>query len=416
MTRSRSSRGRTRPPHRVLTMAVPWLVATLLATASAQTTIPFWHSMDTAEEAVDALSAAFNASQDRYVVEPRYVGAYAEAQTRLVAAYGSEEQPVLFQAEIGFFPSIVADGAVRDLTPLTAELPDAFVDDFFPGLWSYGEFDGVRYGLPWNASTPVLYYNVDALRRAGLDPPTSWPAFVEAAEALTSRQAQGIVFVGDSWLFEMIVLSLGGRLAEADGTPTLDSPEAIEALTLLDELERSGALAFFGADETTPAILGFVRTRSMMAFASISNWPDVSRFSVAFDMTAGPVPLAEGGAVPLGGAQLVVMAGSSDEERDGAFAFWRFLMEPDRLAEWIEASYYIPIRRSVLPLLEGFYAEEPGRGASLSQLEIAVPRPRTPEFDRWRGLIDDALERALRGRATPEEALAAAQRAALEGR
>lgn len=408
--RRRSPRG----PIAALAASLMW--AWLLGSAAAQTTIPFWHSMDSAEEAVNELAAAFNASQAEYVVEPRYVGAYAEAQTRLIAAFGSEDEPVLFQAEIGFFPRLVGDGAVQDLSPLMETLDPEFVSDFLPGLWDYGVLDGRRFGLPWNMSTPVLYYNVDALRRAGLEPPTTWPEFVAAAEALTSRRAQGIVFVGDSWLFEMIVLSLGGRLADADGNPTLDSPEAIQALTLLDDLERAGALAFFGADETTPAILGFVRTRSLMAFASISNWPDVSRFSVAFELTAGPVPLSEGGAVPLGGAQLVVMGGASDAERDGAFAFWRFLMEPDNLASWIEASYYIPIRRSVTPLLEDFYAEEPGRGASLSQLEIAIPRPRTPDFDRWRVLLDDAMEQALRGRATPEEALAEAQRAALEGR
>ena len=414
MSSPRSRRRGVRPWTLALVVALAW---TLVAgAAAAQTTISFWHSMDTAEEAVNELVAAFNASQDAYVVEPRYVGAYAEAQTRLIAAFGSEDEPALFQAEIGFFPRLVGDGAVQDLSPLMETLDPAFVADFLPGLWDYGVLDGRRYGLPWNMSTPVLYYNVDALRRAGIQPPTTWPEFVAAAEALTSRRAQGIVFVGDSWLFEMIVLSLGGRLADAEGNPTLDSPEAIEALTLLDELERSGALAFFGADETTPAILGFVRTRSLMAFASISNWPDVSRFSVAFEMTAGPVPLADGGAIPLGGANLVVMAGASDAERDGAFAFWRFLMEPENLAAWIEASYYLPVRRSVTPLLEDFYAEEPGRGAALSQLEIAIPRPRTPDFDRWRVLIDDALEQALRGRASPAEALAEAQRAALEGR
>jgi sn-glycerol 3-phosphate transport system substrate-binding protein len=372
--------------------------------------------MDTAEEAVNELVAAFNASQDAYRIEPRYVGAYAEAQTRLIAAFGSQDEPALFQAEIGFFPRLVGDGAVQDLTPLMETLPEGFAGDFLPGLWTYGELDGRRYGLPWNSSTPVLYYNVDALRRAGIDPPATWPEFVAAAQALTSRQAQGVVFVGDSWLFEMIVLSLGGRLADAEGNPTLDAPEALEALTMLDELERSGALAFFGADETTPAILGFVRTRSLMAFASISNWPDVSRFSVAFEMNAAPVPLAEGGAVPLGGAQLVVMANASDTQREGAFAFWRFLMEPANLASWIEASYYVPLRRSVLPLLSDFYAEAPGRDASRSQLEIAIPRPRTAEFDRWRVLIDEALERTLRGRTSPEQALADAQRAALEGR
>jgi sn-glycerol 3-phosphate transport system substrate-binding protein len=387
-----------------------------LSLSFAQTTVTFWHSMEAVEDTVAALVDAFNSAQSDYRVEARYVGSYSEAQTRLIAAFGSADEPVLFQAEIAFFPRLVADGAVQDLSELIAELPQDFIDDFYPGLWAYGELNGGRYGLPWNSSTPVMFYNANALEQAGVAVPTTWEAFVEAAAALTSRRAQGVVFVGDSWLFEMMVRSLGGELVLEDGTPNFESEEATEALTLLQQLVRQRHLAFFGSAESTPAILSFIRTRANMAFASIANWPDVRRFSIGFDIAAAPVPMREGGSVPLGGAQLVVMRGASEAERAGAFAFWQHLMEPENLAKWIEASYYIPVRRAALPLLEDFYAADPNRAAALSQLELAVPRPRNPEFNAWRALIDEALERALRGNQAPEAALAEAQRRALEGR
>ena len=382
----------------------------------AQTTITFWHSMGAAEEAVTALAASFNASQNDYRVEPRMIGSYNDAQTRLIAAFGTADEPTLYQAEIAFFPQLVADGAVQDLQSLVDELPADYVDDFYAGLWAYGALDGGRYGLPWNSSTPVMYYNADALRRAGIAPPTTWEAFGTAAAALTSRQAQGAMFVGDSWLFEMMVLSLGGELVLPDGSPNFESDEALEALTLLHELGRSGDLAFYGANESTTAILTFIRTRTLMTFASIANWPEVRRFSVAFDVAAAPVPMRESGRVPLGGAQLVVMRNASEAERAGAFAFWLHLMEPENLAAWIEESYYIPVRRAALPLLEPFYEADPNRAAALSQLERAVPRPRLPEFNTWRRLLDDALERSLRGGQAPADALADVQRRALEVR
>jgi sn-glycerol 3-phosphate transport system substrate-binding protein len=211
--------------------------ALLLSAAVAQTTITFWHSMEGVEEAVVELVDAYHAAQSEVRVDVRYVGSYAEAQTRLVAAFGTGNEPVVFQAEIGFFPRLVGDGAVQDLADLAATLPEDVVADFYPGLWGYGEFDGARYGLPWNASTPVMYYNADALRQAGVAPPTTWDEFAAAA-ALTTRASQGAMFVGDSWLFEMMVLSRGGALALDDGTPNLDGPEAIEALTMLHELAR----------------------------------------------------------------------------------------------------------------------------------------------------------------------------------
>jgi sn-glycerol 3-phosphate transport system substrate-binding protein len=384
--------------------------------AFAQTTITFWHSMEAVEDTVAALVDSFNSAQSDYRVEARYVGSYSEAQTRLIAAFGSADEPTLFQAEIAFFPRLVADGAVLDLSDLVAALPSEFIADFYPGLWGYGEMAGGRYGLPWNSSTPVMYYNATAFAQAGLAVPTTWEAFAETAAALTSRRAQGIVFVGDSWLFEMMVRSLGGELVLDDGTPDFESSEALEALTLLQQMTRQRHLAFFGSNESTPAILSFIRTRANMAFASIANWPEVRRFSIGFDIAAAPVPMRDGGSVPLGGAQLVVMRGATEAERAGAFAFWQHLMEPENLATWIEASYYIPVRRAALPLLEAFYDEDPNRAAALSQLELAVPRPRNPEFNAWRGLLDEALERALRGNQTPEAALAEAQRRALESR
>lgn len=387
----------------------------LTATATAQTTVTFWHSMEGIEDAIDALIERFHTSQDDVRVEARYVGGYAESQTRLVAAFGTADEPVLFQAEIGFFPRLVSDGALLDLSDLVAELPDELVADFYPGIWGYGELNGGRYGLPWNTSTPVLYYNADALRQAGLEVPATWDEFADAAGTLTSRTAHGAMLVGDSWLFEMMVLSRGGTLAHPDGSPNLDGPEAIAALTMLRELVRDRRMAFYGAGESTPAILTFVRARSLMTFASIANWPDVRRFSIGFDLAAAPVPIVEGGQVPLGGAQLTVLRGASDDERRAAFTFWRFLVEPQNLADWVEASYYIPVRRAALPLLEGFYAEDPNRAAALAQLELAVPRPRIAAFNAWRGLLDEALERTLRGNQSPEAALAEAQRRALEG-
>jgi sn-glycerol 3-phosphate transport system substrate-binding protein len=214
----------------------------------------------------------------------------------------------------------------------------------------------------------------------------------------------------------MMVLSLGGELVLADGTPNFESAEALEALTLLHDMGRRRHLAFFGRAEAQPAMLTFVRTRTLMTFASIANWPEVKRFSIGFRIAAAPVPMREGGSVPLGGAQLVVMRGASDEAREGAFAFWQHLMQPENLALWIEASFYIPVRRAALPLLRSFYDADPYRAAALGQLELAVPRPRVSAFNAWRGILDDAVERVLRGNQAPAAALAEAQRRALEVR
>jgi ABC-type glycerol-3-phosphate transport system substrate-binding protein len=111
-----------------------------------------------------------------------------------------------------------------------------------------------------------------------------------------------------------------------------------------------------------------------------------------------------------------VMRNADASQQEGAFAFWRYLMEPENVALWVEDSFYIPVRRAALPLLDDFYAADPNRAAAIAQLDLAIPRPRVGAFNAWRRLIDEALERTLRGNQSPAAALEEAQRRALEVR
>jgi sn-glycerol 3-phosphate transport system substrate-binding protein len=398
----------------VMKGAVMTALLSLALVAQGQVGLEFWHSMQSGEETVQALADAFNAAQAEYRVVPRYVGSYAEAQPRILAAASSGSVPALYQAEIAFFPRLAADGALEDLSGWVAELPDEMVTDFFPGLWAYGEVGGARYGLPWNSSTPVLFYNATAFRQRGVSAPSTWAEFETAAARMTTRQTQGFVAVAESWTFEAMVNTRGGRLVTEDGRPNLNSPEAVAALAMVQGLvERRQAIPR-SLSEVTFALLDMVRTRGMMIFASIANWPDAQRYAVAFDIAAAPIPTGGDLSVPLGGAQLVVMRAAPEGEKRGAFAFWEFLMAPENLQTWVEASFYIPVRRSALPLLEPWYAEDPNRRAALTQLEHAVPRSTNPEFNLWRQYLEEALERALKGGVPAQEALDEAQRRALE--
>ena len=118
----------------------------------------------------------------------------------------------------------------------------------------------------------------------------------------------------------------------------------------------------------------------------------------------------------MGGAQLVVLKGANERQVAGAVAFWKFLMRPENIARWVEASYYVPVRKSALPFLQDFYAENPYRKAAFEQLAYAVPRARVPEFVVWRVYLEEALEKSVKGGVDPKVALAEAQRKALEAR
>jgi sn-glycerol 3-phosphate transport system substrate-binding protein len=390
-----------------------WPLLFLLLPALAQVEVPFWHSMDgPAGRLLAAFAQEFAAKDGRYRVLPQYVGGYRDGETKLVAALRSGTAPVLFQAEISFFPRLVAEGRALALDPYL-NLDRALVEDLFEPAWNYGLLEGKRYGLPLNTSTPVLFYNLDAFRAKGLKAPRNWKEFEEAAKALSSRQAKGFIFVTDpqAWLFEAMVTSRGGNLVK-DGKPNLTSKEALEALEMLDRLNRAGALSARSMAEATFAQLDFVRTKGMMVMASIANWPAAENFSFAFTLGVAPVPREPGGKVPMGGAQLVVLKGASEAQVRGALEFWKYLMEPRNVARWVEASYYVPVRKSAIPLLEGFYRENPFRKVAFEQIAHAQERPKEPQFTAWASLLAEALERSLKGGVPPRKALEEAQRKA----
>ncbi|RTI13010.1 ABC transporter substrate-binding protein [Thermus scotoductus] len=397
-----------------LALALGFLLLPLaLAQAGTRTEVSFWHSMDgPAGRLLSTFAQEFNARQGLYRVVPQYAGDYRDAETKLVAALRTGSQPVLFQAEISFFPRLVGEGRALALDAYL-NLDRAFLEDLFEPAWNYGVMDGKRYGLPLNTSTPVLFYNLDVFQAKGLKAPRNWKEFEEVAKALTSRQAKGFIFVTDpqAWLFEAMVTSRGGNLVR-EGKPNFTSKEALEALEMLHRLNRAGALSARSMAEATFAQLDFVRTKGMMVMASIANWPAAENFSFAFTLGVAPVPREPGGKVPMGGAQLVVLRGATEAQVRGALEFWRYLMEPQNVARWVQASYYVPVRKSAIPLLEGFYRENPFRKVAFEQIAHAQERPRIPQFSAWASVLAEALEKALKGGVPPKQALEEAQKKA----
>ena len=383
---------------------------------SAQTQVIFWHSQDATEELVQTFADEFNASQSDYVILPEYAGNYQEASIKLAAALGGSNAPAMFDAEVTVFPRLLEEDAIANLSDLISDLPAELMDDFYPALWDYGLADGERYGLPWNMSMPVLFYNETALEQRNVAPPTTWGEFEAAAERLTTRNTKGYIDVAAAFIFEALVTTRGSSVVTEEGQPNFDSPEAVEALTMLQRMSRERSSIPRGFGDLDQALVDFARTKAMMAIASEAFFPQGERFTVAFEVAAAPLPVGSSSAVPLMAAQLVVLKNASQEQQQAAVAFWEFLMQPEVQQRWVEESYFLPVRRSVAETLQPWYEASPSRGAALAQLENAVERPRVGAYTTWQGYLQEAIERATKGRGDPAEVLQEAQRRALESR
>lgn len=394
-------------------------IATLLiilagAAQAAPVRLNFWHylSAEPTRQVLGELATEFNRSQNRVQVVPTEVGDYKTLNVKTIAALRGGGLPAMALADNAFFTRLALGGALAPLDDLVKTVPATTTQDFFPVLWDYGKVAGNRYGLPWAASTLLLYYNTDAFRARGLKPPTTWEEFGAAARQLSGRGTKGAVFLTDAWQFASFTASRGGSLLTKDERPAFDGPDAVSTLEFFRALARDGALITRSWAEINVAMLDFLRTKAFMVVAPSSAWPMAFRYSYAFKPGVVPLP----GRTLAGESQLVVFKNASPTLRRGAFEFWQFLTRPENLVRWSSASYYLPARKSLAGNLTAFGEAATVIGPGLTALDRSLNFPRLLEFHDWRSLIETALERSLKGGTDPKTALAEAQRMSLAAR
>ncbi|MDB5046685.1 MAG: glycerol-3-phosphate transporter substrate-binding protein [Deinococcus sp.] len=393
----------------MLRFALPLSVLLAASAHAAPVRVEFWHAMDGVQAKVSDYAREFNRSQTEYEVVPTSLGNYRELLPRLQSALKTGKAPALVQLEYTQFSRMAADGQLADLTKPVDALPGALTRDFAPAVWKAGEAGGRRLGLPWNVSVPVLMYNAGALNRVKMTAPDTWTQLESASRKLAGGSKRPLVVAADAWTFEADVLARGGSLSI--GTqPALNSPDAVEALTQLARMSAAGLAQPRTLNEATRAAFDFARGQNTFVLASVANWVDAKKLPF-FNLGIAPFPCEKVGncTVPLGGANLAVPRGTPANQQAGALAFWAYLMEAPRLADWVKTTAYAPPRRAVTPLLADWYAKNPQVRIAHEQLARAVPRLNTPDSGQWATYLEDAILKATTGKLTAKAALDEAQ-------
>ena len=371
--------------------------------AAAPVKVTFWNYVTSAQASkeLEAQVSAFNTSQSKYVIDAVVVGSYQDVNIKLVAALRANNAPSMAMVDNVFFTRLVAGNQLAALNTVL-EIPAALQADLVPVAWNYGVSGKQRYGLPWATSSLLLFYNTEALKGKGVNPPKTWAEFATAAKKLTARGSKGAVFILDAWIFGSLVTGLGGNIFDANGVPDFDGPASLEGVRFLLDLQKAGALSVRSFSESEAGIIDFLRTKTFFAIAPSPVFATLKQYSTAFNLNAVTLP----GRSVAGEAQLVAFKDSSPEEQRGMTEFWKFLVKADNQERWAKASYYLPVRKSVTvnPDERGLIAE--GRLG----LDRAFNFPQRGEMQEWRRIIEDALERILKGGADPLATLAEAQK------
>ncbi len=287
-------------------------------------------------------------------------------------------------------------------------------DDFFQPYIEYGKYDGKLYGLPWLGAVYMLYYRKDLLEQAGIDVPKTWEEYAAAAAALKGHGADyGTTLVGkrDDPLvdeFWTLAWSYGADIFDGTSTATIDSPEALAALKVWQQVFASAppdSLAMSWPE--VAALFAQGKAAMMLDFSDSSETVLAAESAVADNVGFALVPAGPTGkATPnLGGWGMGINADSANPE--AAFDFITWLNSPEIQKKGLEYGGS-STRVSVLedPALHDQY---PWMQAAAENFKVSVPFPKATNWTDWEAAMAPPISEALGGQKTAEQALSEAQ-------
>ncbi|MEI4231715.1 sn-glycerol-3-phosphate ABC transporter substrate-binding protein UgpB [Roseovarius sp. D22-M7] len=412
--------------------AMTGALALLGSAATAQTEIQFWHALGGAlGEKVDEIAGDFNEMQDDYTVVPTYKGTYTENMTAAIAAFRAGEQPHVVQVfEVGTATMMAAEGAIRRVQGVMEQADiDWNNDAYLPAVKSYyTTTDGDMLSLPFNSSTPVLWYNRDLLNDAGVeDVPETWDEMFAAADAL---QANGhdcaFSFGWQSWVMIENYLAWHDQPigTQQNGFAGLDtefmfdqSEDLSNLLQRIADSQADGTFQYGGRRGDSLPL--FTNGECAMWMNSSAYYAGISE-QADFEFGQAMLPLnTDGAEAPqnsiIGGATLWVLEGHDEGDYDGVAAFFNYLSSPEVQADWHQSTGYVPITTAAYELSQeqGFYEENPGTDTAIKQLSLNEPTEnsrglRFGNFVQIRDIINQELEDLWAGNQSAETALDAA--------
>ncbi|TBR38133.1 extracellular solute-binding protein [Marinomonas agarivorans] len=355
--------------------------------AMATTSIEWWHGMGgNLGETVNKMAEEFNASQSDYRVVPIYKGTYEETMTAGISAFRAGEAPHIIQIfDAGAATLMNAKGAAKSVQEIMIENGYGFdIEDYVPGVrYFYGDDKGNMIGMPFNASTPVLYYNKELLAKAGVQPPKTWEEFEGIAKKL---KAKGIAAFSQShtpWIFfenfhsrhNIMMTDQNNGFSGLPKKLNYNNKHLAMHLTKMKEWKDKGYYNYYGSnwgDNQTP----FEKQEVAMWFGSSGSFGGLKK-STDFDFGTTYLPYwnsvnKDAGTTFIGGAALFSMAGHSKAEYKAVAAFFDYMTKPETQYFWHKETGYVPITTAAYELAkkDGYYKANPDAEVGILQLSL----------------------------------------------
>jgi len=406
-------------------------VLTSAAGASAQTEIQWWHAMGgNLGETVNALAEGFNKTQTDYKVVPVYKGSYTEALTAAIAAFRAKQAPHIVQVfEVGTANMMAAKGAVYPVYQLMADAKEPFDPKAFiaPVYGYYSTTDGKLLSMPFNSSTPVLYWNKELLAKAGYDPnkpPATWPELGEMAKKAVAAGAKcGFTPQWQTWTLienygawhDLPYATKANGFGGTDIELKFNDAPRVKLIQMLADWGKDKTFVYGGREGKSTALFTagdcVFHIASSATASAIDKALGTDKFGIAM-MPYSPDVRPKPQNSIIGGATLWVLQGKPAAEYKGVAKFLTYLSSAPVQAKWHQETGYVPVTLAAADLTEqaGFYKKFPGRDVAVKELTLNPPTEnskglRIGNFVQIRDVVDEELEAVWSGKKTAKAAL-----------
>ena len=319
--------------------------------------------------------------------------------------------------------SLVDSNAIQPLdTQIAAAGGDSYLGAFYPAFLANSKYQGHVWSLPFQRSTPVLYYNKDLFTAAGLDAskgPANYADMVADAQKLTKSDGSqwGIEISSDGipyWLFQSFVIGSGTNVVgSAPNKVNFNDPKVVSAvqdfadLSLKDKVMPTGILAWANMPND------FVNGKAAMIWhssGSLANILKQAKFPVGVSYTVGE----NGFGAPTGGGNMYMLKGIPADHVAAAWKFIQFMSSTDIQADWSKNTGYIAARPASYQTsaMKTYLAATPQAGVAPEGLQYAGAELAAHDNAQIQKALGDAVQAVLTGKSDAASALAAAQQQA----
>lgn len=350
--------------------------------------------------------------------------------------YNEGQQQILRSAVTGNLPDVYFSGynltaelvealaprdQIVDLAPfIEAEGGQTFLDEnFAPSMLALGVVDGKQYGLPVNASSPIMYVNADLVRAAGGDPenmPTTFPELIELAKTIheadprVAGMSYDIAGWPDDWLWQAMVYQQGGKLIDTETNQVaFDNEIGLNGLTMIRQMAAEAGAPTFDWDQARQqfgaGMTGFLF--STPAHVQTIEGLVGDRFELI--TTTFPLDDPENGGVPTGGNSAVMLT-QDEAKQQAAWDYIKWVTGPEAQDIIVRITGYLPTNKRATgeDYLAPYYAEHPNVATAARQADRSLPWAGYPGGDSvrvWR-TQRDVIGTVMRGEVSPEDGLA----------